>query len=674
MRNTYKYIITIAASLLVGVTAFAQTQKTAAEAIKVDKKSEPNRDGTYTLSMEAFLTGYASDILEHVTKAQPLDVALVLDFSLSMGNELGYDKLNSASYSYNNYGTSQYYYLDGNEFYRVYRGYNGSGTSRRYHLYYTKNNTNYYLTGTTTTTTRPTNVSSNTGTIWTGSLYQKNTSDRLTPLISACTAFIDKIAEKAEEDNVEHRISVIRFASKDSFAKELIGLSSEYNNVKAVLPKKSDLASGTYPSKALPIALGEMNDVPTDRKSSKLVVMFTDGGPGMAPDFNTPFDEDYSGRGDNKYEQLSEADAAIAAAKDLKDAGVTVYTVGTFDDSVHENVTRYMNYLSSNYPHATDFQTYTGTPEDTKYTANATNTAALTNVFTTIADEETGNLGTGEDIVLETSEVSVNDVVTPQFTVPGGVNSITVKVVKSKGATIDKVDEEKGQVWYTDNYTWDDAHAVVNPEGITVNLEGNNGEEKTVKITGFDFSSNWVGLVEEYEDGELKSSVPHGAKLVISFVVAPDPYSEGGAASTNDKAKSGVFVGSSNPTVVNFPEQPTRFTPMNLTISAEGLTEGLGESVIFNITSTDGLNMFVAFTEGEASSQTIAQLPVVKADGTTKIEYTVTPVTSWGWTYTHPEAGSAKTLDEKHEYSFKVDPVTKTIKHAENAKNNVLNR
>lgn len=705
MRNTFKYIITIAASLLVGVSAFAQTQKTAAEAIKVGKTAEPNGDGTYTLSMEAFLTGYSNSSLNHITK--PLDIVLVLDKSGSMGSAISYSysAKNTSTYgwTYSNFGSNTYYYRENDDAYwPVKRG----GSSGNRYLQITYHGETKYLTS-KGISNNPESGKGNEATIWTGQLYNRGGSigTRIAALKRACDAFVDAIKTNAEETGANHKIAIVNFAGvgkignnwsyegdgnpNDNISNYEYDLTDDYDKLLGYINgrtgyttyKFTDTWSGTYPTNALQRAKTKLDG--SDRESVKIVVMFTDGTPGMATGFDRAFvDSDDDGADNSHYDNKTEANNAIAAAKDLKDAGYTVYTVGTFDGTAHDDVIKYMNYLSSNYPGASSqFPDVSGTPlpvADRVYTSNASDPDALTAVFQNIADTQTKNLGSGEDVIIDVNQVSVNDVVTPQFTVSGGVTGITVKVVNTLNAT--KVTDsegnfvdENGLVWYTDDgYTWDETHAVVNPEGISVSLVGNNGEEKTVQITGFDFSANWVGLTEEYEDGERTEWAPHGAKLVISFVVAPDPYSDGGAASTNDQAKSGVFVGSTNPTVINFPEQPTRYTPMNLTISATGLAEGLGESVIFNIKSTDGLDMFVAFTEGEEKTQTIAQLPVVKADGTTMIEYTVTPVSAWGWTYEHPEAGDAQTLVGKSSYNFTVNPVAKTIKHAENAKNNVF--
>ena len=85
MNNAFKYIITKAASvsaaLFFGFIAFAQEGQ-----VMYDKKVTPDPDpnGVYTISLEAFVTGR----ITVTTETLPADILLVLDYSQSMDNDV----------------------------------------------------------------------------------------------------------------------------------------------------------------------------------------------------------------------------------------------------------------------------------------------------------------------------------------------------------------------------------------------------------------------------------------------------------------------------------------------------------------------------------------------------------------------------------------------------------
>ena len=174
--------------------------------MSVVKEVNVQEDGTYIIDLEAFATGK----VDFSEKTVPVDLILVLDVSGSMADDIHtyrYDARTSRGYSYNGYGNnSQYYYKhsDGN-YYRVQRDrqyvywpvYDWT-----YDLHYTVGGTTYYLSGTGTTTTRPTNVTNNNSTIWTGVLYTRtevSSESKISALHTAVNGFIDVVAEKNQE-------------------------------------------------------------------------------------------------------------------------------------------------------------------------------------------------------------------------------------------------------------------------------------------------------------------------------------------------------------------------------------------------------------------------------------------------------------------------------------------
>ena len=163
MRKSIKYIIAVAAAMFTAAVASAQVVNS--------KTAKDNGDGTYTLTLESFATGSLGQTIS--TSRRPIDAVLVLDVSGSMAEGLStFEPLASASYSYNEYGSSSYYFLhtDG-KYYKVSR----RSSDGNYYLYYTVSGTRHYLSGNSVTTS-PSSVSSKKDTIWTGVLYKQGAS------------------------------------------------------------------------------------------------------------------------------------------------------------------------------------------------------------------------------------------------------------------------------------------------------------------------------------------------------------------------------------------------------------------------------------------------------------------------------------------------------------------
>lgn len=721
MRKTFKYIFTAAAALLIGTAGFGQI-KSAKDGIVVNKTAKDNHDGTYTLTLESFVTGYKSNVTTHtvVNKAVPLDIVLVLDVSGSMDQNMGststttFTARNRQSYSYKNLNNKNYYYLhdDGN-YYKVARNsYTINRTTHYYLSFYVESSSKtYYLDGTGVVEDRPSNYTKDSSDIWTGILYEAKTTTttstqtRIEALKEACGAFITNIASKASENNAQHQISLVKFAGdktdaigddtqddyvsgyskyKSNYSQIVCELTDDYDAVSEALNGLSALGA-THSDFGMELAQSIISNIPDERaeKSAKLVVMFTDGSPASGSSFSNTV-----------------ANNAITAAKSMKDSGVKVYVVGTIA-SPSGNVLNYMNYVSSNYPNSTSM-TAAGTSADSKYMMNTTDPSELTRIFQTISEDE-GNPGSytgGEDVDLEVGEVTINDVITPSFVLPDGASSVNVYALDCTGATKIKKDgktynnhpvtlvDDEGLVWYDENgFTWsttkktgvvasDDVSFVTNSDGFT-----------TVSIENYDFASNWVGLKESIdipagsttESIIADSTVVMGQKLVIEILVKPNPESEGGAVSTNDKS-SGIYIGDQQVAIgsspdVNFPVPATVYTPKNLEIQVSGLNEG--ETALFNV-KCDAVNvdMVVAITGGISGSSTIAQLPVKKWNEDTQeydsISYTVTEMTNWTWKYNN---SSSKTQDlmEDNVFSFSVSENADTAAKAKNAEATKIN-
>lgn len=221
---------------------------------------------------------------------------------------------------------------------------------------------------------------------------------RIDALKNAANSFIDTIAkqnEGIEGVDRQHKVAVVKFAGNktekvgnDTYGdkgyvynhtqvmKDLIDCSGV--NVKAL----KDTIAGIKPSGATRADYGlELaRDKITGRADAKkIVVFFTDG----KPTSYSEFDSDV-------------ANAAVTAAKNMKDSKATVYTIGIFSgadpaaDPLKKgtsDVNKFMHAVSSNYPGATSYTSdKLGTrAENSDYYKSATNAEELKKVFDDIS-------------------------------------------------------------------------------------------------------------------------------------------------------------------------------------------------------------------------------------------------------------------------------------------------
>ncbi len=223
---------------------------------------------------------------------------------------------------------------------------------------------------------------------------------RIDALKSAANSFIDTIAkqnESIEGVNRQHRVAIVKFAGKKSndIGNNMYrdgGYSYNYTQVMKELTYCSgsnadDLKKNTInqiqPAGATRadygLELAEKITTTYGRKDAKkIIVFFTDG---------TPTKQ-------NKFD-AGVANAAVTAAKNMKDGKATVYTIGIFDGanpsagiqdsgkSQKEN--KFMQAVSSNYPNATAWDTHGTRAENFDYYKSATNAEELKKVFDDIS-------------------------------------------------------------------------------------------------------------------------------------------------------------------------------------------------------------------------------------------------------------------------------------------------
>lgn len=189
---------------------------------------------------------------------------------------------------------------------------------------------------------------------------------RIDALKNAANAFIDEIATQnagISDASKQHQVSIVKFAGKksskvgnDTYRED--GYVYNYSQVMKNMTACSETTKSSFKDTinaiksagATNAAAGmELAHGQTSKRSDakKIVIFFTDGTPTTQSEFSNVVASD-----------------AIAAAKTMKDAGASVYTIGIFDGAnpsadvnATTNENKFMQAVSSNYPAAT--YTYT---------------------------------------------------------------------------------------------------------------------------------------------------------------------------------------------------------------------------------------------------------------------------------------------------------------------------
>lgn len=232
-----------------------------------------------------------------------------------------------------------------------------------------------------------------------GEMGGRDSTKRIDALKSAANSFIDTIAkqnEGIEGVDRQHKVAIVKFAGKKSndIGNNMYrdgGYSYNYTQVMKELTYCSgsnadDLKKNTInqiqPAGATRadygLELAEGITITSGRKDAKkIIVFFTDGTPTSFSEFNPDV-----------------ANAAVTAAKSMKDSKATVYTIGIFDgadpkasvqDSKTSQENKFMQAVSSNYPNATKWNTHGTRAENSDYYKSATNAEELKKVFDDIS-------------------------------------------------------------------------------------------------------------------------------------------------------------------------------------------------------------------------------------------------------------------------------------------------
>lgn len=213
---------------------------------------------------------------------------------------------------------------------------------------------------------------------------------RLDALKKAVKAFLNKAANTNTEAGSELvHVGLVKFAGNEkdkigddtyrsggytyNYSQIVSDLTADMNGLKNKVSKLK-AAGATRADNGFNLAAKMMGSARTDAK--KVVIFFTDGSPTSSSGFE--------GKVANK---------AVEAAKELKDGGATVYSIGVFSgadpSSIQGNENQFMHAVSSNFPKATKYNPRGEGNIKAGYYKSATNASELNAIFDEIEKSET---------------------------------------------------------------------------------------------------------------------------------------------------------------------------------------------------------------------------------------------------------------------------------------------
>ena len=546
-----------------------------AKGLEVDKTVTPNKDGTYTLNLEAYATGD----LEIVTESKPTDIVLVLDQSGSMADPFAYDykvtyEIFDGTYS-EAYRNPTYHLASDGSYHElnVSREWRWGGLTAPTGFEFTFScdtceatihTKKCWLFGWTTS------VDENSGVF--KRVAHSTTISRVNALKDAVNSFVESVREDASTNGVDHKIAIVGFASQSGYGNNteilsIAGNNSEYGSgdndsvgkaynqlttedYKAALTgcneKILDNAinaiatnGATRADLGMEMAKKILNENPTNGERNQVVILFTDGEPTSG----------------NQFEN-GVANGAINNAKAIKQNNATVYTIGIFNNANvegNDNPNRYMQYVSSNYPDATSMGSHGNGNDKGGYYLVAKDAGELEDIFEKISGEVGGTSSTLDE------KAVLRDVISPYFEMVNKDGKPDVKVFTADctGKTGTKYTfGESTQV------TDDSIKATVSPDGTTVD------------VTGFNYKENFVG---EVKDGNQVTY--RGKKLMVQITIKQkDAFLGGNNVPTNVPETSGIYKDNQESTPVKTFPQPTVDVPLKYTATKNDKTIYLSNS------------------------------------------------------------------------------------------------
>lgn len=505
--------------------------------------------GKYKITLDAYTTG----ITETIDTSKPTDIVLVLDQSGSMAEKIdvGTREYYTTPFTDNPYivGTfyqNSLYVLDGDSYYPVKvdpQKIPIISITYAYKFSWTDSSGQYHETEELLAwDSFPSELD--------GKLYVKRTQDEKLPKIDALrdavTTFRNEITTDATENNVDHRVAIVGFGSKsgDGNNTEVLsinGYNSSYdlgNEKTGYVGKKYDQlktedyenALVEYDSELLDYALAALDtegatetdlglemaknildNNPSNGERNQVVVLFTDGSPTRYRDF-----------------QEEVATGAIGYAKELKDKGIPVYTVGVFDDEEPNmsKIDQFMNYTSSNHPYATGYN-HGGQKQSDDYYFTASNAGDLVDIFEQISES------ISKPSVPLTTNTTIKDYMSNYFTID---TSKSYKVEKIACSSY-----ENGSYVFDGEVT-DITEQIDNVNGINII------DNKLITVSGYDYNANLVS-------GDSPNNV-QGSMLRITFYAKPIDGFIGGLSVPTNGNNSGLYLNGTDSTAFENFEMP----------------------------------------------------------------------------------------------------------------------
>ena len=475
----------------------------------MSKTIKEGENGQFLLTLEAYATGTTTT----TTSTKPVDIVLVLDVSGSMKDSISDKYDHYETYSIDTDGT--YYYKDNNgQYQQAYycdgKYYSWGWKSHHTPGWYSENHQNNLGNCKGETGTRLTPKSSSADTVGT-QFYTYSKLTKMNALKTAVKGFVNSVNETSPDSN----IAIVKFGAEinDKTGNDFNDSGWNYTQIVKELTPASNAAElnaeidtlryGGYTPAHLGLQLAnEIIQKDPNKDRQKVVVLFTDGEPNGV---------NYTDRFDT-----SAANSAISNSKAIKDKGATVYTIGCFNTTYTDtdNVPKYMNRVSSNYPDATNMND--GTRGVGDFYKTVSSAADLNNIFQDISHT------VGSTPVTLGSTSVLRDVISDSFTLPEGYKDGDIKAysVSCTGKT-------------GDTYIWANT-----PDAGKYTVTVDPSDNKTINVTDFSYADNWVDQfgVEDSPSG----GTSHGKKLVVQIPIVPKTTAYGDC-DTNGPA-SGIYA------------------------------------------------------------------------------------------------------------------------------------
>ena len=524
--------------------------------LNLSKSISKNEDGTYTINLEAYATGKVD--VSTTESYKPTDIVLVLDQSASMLDGFS----TSSETTYINYtgktnkelyrNKDNLYVLENEEYIKVEvkRNWISEGWFSGYYEY------TYSYNGNSESSEKEDSEGPNLPFYLEQTIQTTTTKEEA--LETAVTQFVNQIQATAKEHTVDYRVAIVGYGSyegsnykntellttpnvvnyrnaKDSDYRNALvsvndngSLNSRISNaIKNIVVEKNTATSADLGMDMAQKVLA--NNSSTAEERNKVVVMFTDGEPNHSNGFSTTV-----------------ANTTIGTSKTIKSTyNANVFTVGILQnanpDDTTSNINKYMNYVSSNYPNASDLD-HGGSGSNQGYYMNAKNASQLNSIFQKISS----SIETPSTSVTLNGQSVLKDVISDNFTLPDNFKTSDIKVYTAPFAG------KNG-----DKYNWGEKQ----PFNATVSIDGN-----TVNVSGFDYSSNYAVTT---------SNGNRGNKLIVQIPVNIVRTFGGNKIPSNENT-SGIYDKGS---MVQAFEVPTVDAPIDYEVAGKDEWINAGEEV-----------------------------------------------------------------------------------------------